>query len=499
MELTQEQIAGLKSIQEELAKRQANSSAYDSTGKLITSSNTATPTTTTKTSTSAPTSTNSNASDTYVDPRTGNTYPSYSWMISNINNLPEVKKAYPELAGSDIVASQIKSSVPEIKTTTGTTTNTNANAISAYTDAEQARIDAEQAKLTSAIGGSTTNTTAENLATYAGTRPTIDTETKLASKLSESGATALSSQLQLENTKLATLKGEIEQINADEQNELNAASNRLASGTSIANEKEVISNKYASKIAKKNAEYSSQAATVAAIQGNYQIAYNAAKDAVNAYTYDYQQNVKTFDTLFSVYSDALKDLDTEEQNILKVAAQNAQDELDKATKEKTEVSNLMISYPRAGITISDTYDQAVIKAAEYEKENKKTANLKYITDDSGNVNVYDDSSGTPVFVKSLGQVGQGNPQIAVAGNAANASYLANKGIATTDPDKVYYENYYKMYNEFKANGGGSLENFYSLFPMTSYMDSWNISAWNNFVSSNKLDKSNSSINLDEII
>jgi len=34
---------------------------------------------------------------TYKDPKTGTTYPSREWMISNIGNLPEVQRAYPEL------------------------------------------------------------------------------------------------------------------------------------------------------------------------------------------------------------------------------------------------------------------------------------------------------------------------------------------------------------------------------------------------------------------
>jgi len=272
--------------------------------------------------------------------------------------------------GADINASQIKGGAPNVEVpVTPTKTQTSANAISTYTDEQQKKIDAEQSKILSAIGGGATKTTAENLANLANTRETIDTAGKLKTELESTGATAISDQLQLENTKLGTLKGEVEVLDTKEQNEIDALEGSGMTRDAIDRQKTVIQRSYASQKALKNAEYSAQAAMVAALQGNYTIAKSAAEDAVNAYTYDYQQNVKTFDTLFSVYSDALKDLDEEEQEILKTAASNAQNELDKITTEKKEVSELMIDNPNAGVSLSDTLDQASKKVAEYEKKN----------------------------------------------------------------------------------------------------------------------------------
>jgi len=113
----------------------------------------------------------------------------------------------------------------------------------------------------------------------------------------------------------------------------------------------------------------------------------------------------------------------------------------------------------------------------------------------GNVNVYDESSGVPVLIKSLGKVGQGNPQIAIAQNAAQTTYLENRG----EDKKVSYEGYYAMYNAFKQNGGGSLENFYSLYPMTVYMDDGNRAEWKKFARENNLEKTSGGIDLNEIV
>jgi len=310
--------------------------------------------------------------------------------------------------------------------------------------------------------------------------PTLDKATKLKEEMAISGATELGNKLMIENTKLGTLKAELDGLSIAEQNEINSLQG-ITRGA-IDREINVIQRKYNSLKASKQAEYLVQAATVSALQGNYELAKQAAQDAVNAYVYDYEQSVKIFDTIFNVYSDALRGFDEEEQTILKIAAQNAQDQLDKIKAEKSDVANIMIKYPSAGITLSDTFEEAVTKAAQYEKEHPQVnANLKYITDDMGNVNVYDESSGVPVFVKSLGKVGQGNPQIAIAQNAAQTAYLENRG----EDKKVSYEGYYAMYNAFKQNGGGSLENFYSLYPMTVYMDEGNRALWKKFAKENK--------------
>ena len=267
------------------------------------------------------------------------------------------------MAGADINAGDIKGGAPVVETPiVPTKTQTDANAISAFTDEQLKRIEAEKTKTTSALGGDTSKSTTENLITKAQERPTIDTASKLKTELETAGATAISDELKLANTKLGTLKGEVEQLDIKEQTEIDALENSAITRGAIDREKTVIQRKYASQKALKNAEYSAQAATVAALQGNYTIAKDAAKDAVDAYTYDYQQNVKTFDTLFSVYSDSLKDFDTEEKNILQVAAKNAQDTLDKVTAEKKEVVALSVDNPNAGIKITDTLAQAQEKA-----------------------------------------------------------------------------------------------------------------------------------------
>lgn len=433
----------------------------------------------------------------------------YNTTVSNLatlNKIADPNKIYAgqkiiipdvasQLQGADLTASNIKPGLPEITVEqTPPPTPTTADAIQKYTTDQLKKIQEEKIKTQEAIGTTGGETTAQTLVGLAQKAPTLDKATKLKEEMAISGATELGNKLMIENTKLGTLKAELDGLSIAEQNEINSLQG-ITRGA-IDREINVIQRKYNSLKASKQAEYLVQAATVSALQGNYELAKQAAQDAVNAYVYDYEQSVKTFDTIFNVYSDALRGFDEEEQTILKIAAQNAQDQLDKVKEEKNDVANIMIKYPSAGITLSDTFEEAVTKAAQYEKEHPQVdANLKYITDDMGNVNVYDESSGVPVFIKSLGRVGQGNPQIAIAQNAAQTTYLENRG----EDKRVSYEGYYAMYNAFKQNGGGSLENFYSLYPMTVYMDDGNRAEWKKFARENNLEKTSGGIDLNEIV
>lgn len=434
----------------------------------------------------------------------------YNTTVSNLatlNKIADPNKIYAgqkitipdvasQLQGADLNASNIKPGLPDITVEqTPPPTPTTADAIQKYTTDQLKNIQEERKKTQEAIGVQSGETTTQTLVELAKKIPTSSRETKLKEEMETSGATDLGNKLMVENTKLGVLKAELEGLSIAEQNEINSLQG-ITRGA-IDREINVIQRKYNSLKASKQAEYLVQAATVSALQGNYELAKQAAQDAVNAYVYDYEQNVKTFDTIFNVYSDALRGFDEEERNILNIAAQNAQDQLDKIKAEKSDIAkNIMIKYPSAGITLSDTFEEAVTKAAQYEKEHPKVnTNLKYITDDMGNVNVYDESSGVPVFIKSLGRVGQGNPQIAIAQNAAQTAYLENRG----EDKRVSYEGYYAMYNAFKQNGGGSLENFYSLYPMTVYMDDGNRAEWKKFARENNLEKTSGGIDLNEIV
>ena len=171
--------------------------------------------------------------------------------------------------------------------------------------------------------------------------------------------------------------------------------------------------------------------------------------------------------------------DTLEQAVIKAAKI-------KETEVDADVQKLRMQYVNAGILETDTEEQAINKVIKYLQENpESTAQLKYITDDLGNVRVYDESSGKPVLINILEGAGQGNPQVNIAKNYTDGTYINVKG----EDNKVSYEGYYDMLNTFKQMGGGNINTFYSLYPMSVYMDEGNIAKWKYFVQSNKIDES----------
>jgi len=107
------------------------------------------------------------------------------------------------------------------------------------------------------------------------------------------------------------------------------------------------------------------AAQMNALQGNLSIAQSFANQAVKAATYDQEfayNQMKDFISINQTFLNSLKD----DQRFLFTTALNLrEDELNQAREDKTNVSNLMLQYPNAGITLDDTIDEATRKASEW--------------------------------------------------------------------------------------------------------------------------------------
>lgn len=362
--------------------------------------------------------------------------------------------------------------------------NTVTNLVQTQLDALQKEKADAQAKLEAAGKGGATDI-AGLIASYK--TPTMDlagAESRAETKYGTADALA---KMQQQNAIVAGIQGELNQLNTEEMIAIDRAEGRVASRGAIEDEKNTIQRDYNIKKAYKNAELYAQAALAQVYSNNYENAQNLVAKAVDYYITEIQQQIADYKDIFSMQSDWIKSLKDDEKDLLKMKYDELVKEEKDVTSEKTEVLDLMIQYPNAGISIKDSVTEAGMKVVLYQKQHPevKNAQLRYITDDSGNVKVYDESSGTPVLIKELGKVGQGSPQVGIAANATQSTYLSNMG----SDQKVSWEGYYKMYNTFKQNGGGSLENFYALYPMSALMDSGNQAEWNKFASSNKIDTS----------
>ncbi len=283
-------------------------------------------------------------------------------IAGNTLVLPEVKQSGVDISASDITPGipEIPQATPEIKP------DTTANAILDYTTGEQSKT-AEERKELEETAQKTFGTT--DLLEAAGQRPTVDLAATRAAEEERTGATALREDVAQQSLKLAGIKGERDRLDIMEQNEIDALTKAGITRGAIDRETTTIQRKYASKKAKLSADLNAEASMLAAMQGNYTMAKEAADQAVEDYVFDYKQKVDTFDNVFNTYSDLISDLNQEEKEILKTAATEAQKELDEIKEEKKEVMALRLQYAGAGISIDDTLEEATAKAENWSKEN----------------------------------------------------------------------------------------------------------------------------------
>lgn len=276
-------------------------------------------------------------------------------IAGNVLKLPEIQPTGVDVSASEITTGipEIPQAIPELKK------DTTANAILAYTTGEQLKTAEERKKLEE-TAQKTLGTT--DLITAYQNRPTIDLATIRTQQLESTGATALREDVAQQSLKLAEIKGERDRLDIMEQNEIDALTKAGVTRGAIERETTTIQRKYASKKAKLSADLNAEASMLAAMQGNYTMAKEAADQAVQDYVFDYQQKVDTFNNVFNTYSDLISDLNQEEKEILKTAATEAQKELDKVTKEKKDVMALRLQYAGAGISINDSLEQAIAKA-----------------------------------------------------------------------------------------------------------------------------------------
>lgn len=448
-------------------------------------------------------------------------------IAGNVLKLPEIQQT----TGVDISASEITTGIPEIpQAIPEIKPDTNANAILAYTTSEKERIAREKEELEKTAKKMLGTT---DLLTAYQNRPTIDLATTRTKQLESTGATALREEVAQQNLKVAEIKGERDRLDIMEQNEIDALTKAGITRGAIDRETTVIQRKYASKKAKLSADLNAEASMLAAMQGNYTMAKEAADQAVEDYVFDYQQKVDTFNNVLNTYSDLISDLNQEEKEILKTAATEAQNELDEIKKEKKEVMNLRLQYSNAGISIDDSLEEAMnkagISAKEYEALDMQSKKLDIeaknigIAVDKAKLNKLNNPSVGSDFTdtekRKLQALGIDYNTEAGYRQAINTLYNPNQYLTndqrkdklltavtetmqeelgqyfTVDPNrlKLKAEDYLAMQRGWESLSGTSSE-FKMYFPIGQYMDEYEQQEYKRLTGSGELDALNSLLN-----
>lgn len=198
---------------------------------------------------------------------------------------------------------------------------TNAKSTSELLAQQLAKQEEERKKLEEALTakGATGATTWEKILSFAGQKPEAKAVTELATQQKKYQVPELLGQVQAQNIKVATIQGDITKLEVQYLNDVEREKARQVAMPVIDVAVNERTRKYQSERAYKVAEMSAEAALMQAYQGNFNAARSLVSDAVNAYTYDIQQQRSDFDTIFSVYGDWINSLDTRDRQLLEDA------------------------------------------------------------------------------------------------------------------------------------------------------------------------------------
>ncbi|MEA2036402.1 MAG: hypothetical protein U9O94_02760 [Nanoarchaeota archaeon] len=150
--------------------------------------------------------------------------------------------------------------------------------------------------------------------------------------------------------------------------------------------------------------YAAQSQT---IQGNLSIANQFMTQAVNAAVYDQEYEYNRTKDMIDMNQDFIDGLKADEKWLFTNMLNMREDELSIARKEKTDISNLMLQYPNAGISLGDTYDEAVSKASRWSGAQPTTTGAPTVigTEKTG-YKQWDATTGTWISIEGMGGISE---------------------------------------------------------------------------------------------
>jgi len=152
-----------------------------------------------------------------------------------------------------------------------------------------------------------------------------------------------------------------------------------------------IKNDAAIQLNQMSANINSKAATLQALQGNFNSAQNFVNQAVQDATAEQRYNMDLYNTVHNRNKDIFDALDEPYKKAFEAKLDLVQKEYQQSVADKTAVGNLMVNNPQAGISISDTLTEAYQKVGFNPATNSQiigsadTGYFNVITDNSGRV------------------------------------------------------------------------------------------------------------------
>ena len=232
--------------------------------------------------------------------------------------------------------------------------------------------------------------------------PEYDAEATTKKVLAEYGLTQASvSKVQGFIAQLATYNQQIVDLQAQKQEALDKIEGRAGIDLQYMGlEQNRITRLYDREISTKSAQASVVSQQIQMERGLWDDARATASMIVDAATYDQQQDLADIEWGIEAYQDLYNIMADEEKTAWNRQYAQAQQDLDDAKETATQVNNLMLNYPNAGIKIGDSVDEATQKVNEYQIANPEGQGL--YTETKGGFEILRDSAGNMVSSRVAG-------------------------------------------------------------------------------------------------
>ncbi len=129
----------------------------------------------------------------------------------------------------------------------------------------------------------------------------------------------------------------------------------------LALQKDKIERQYAARKSAMSAMLGAKSANVAALQGNISLARNLINETIDAKMNDSDQKIQDFKDLYSFNKDIINSLSSDQKDALNAEYKDLSDKADTQRQDLQKVGQLMIDNPKAGVSIDDTFEEAVKK------------------------------------------------------------------------------------------------------------------------------------------
>lgn len=168
---------------------------------------------------------------------------------------------------------------------------------------------------------------------------------------------------------IGSLMTEYDKLVAQKEQAIDRVQNQTGADIGFLNrETREVENSYNIRLSQMSSGIKTKMAIMEMKQGNFNQARDFVREAVSDYTYELQIDYATFQQFREENKDAIKQLDTEYQQALDKAEQAKLSELELVETEKNAVADLMLRVPDAGISISDTLEEATQKTQQFLQE-----------------------------------------------------------------------------------------------------------------------------------